>query len=246
MAIFLDSGNLAEIERFLRMGIIRGVTTDPTILLKDGVIGGTVGMESRAREIATLIAPLPLLVKLASTDRLMMLLGARVYTGWADNIVVAMTVQGRNGGLDNLEIAHELETRHDVRVNLTDMMSAQQCLLAALTGATYVSMVGGRVNDMGYNVCGEITRLRKALDQLGLGSKMIIESTREALDVMDWLEAGAHIVAVAPDILNALIVHPATTEAVQQSPYDAGELKAAAPERARVYVAEYVAEDHSL
>lgn len=57
MAIFLDSNNLSEIERFHRMGIIRGVTTNPTIMLKDGVTGGVSGIEAQAKSIARLIAP---------------------------------------------------------------------------------------------------------------------------------------------------------------------------------------------
>jgi len=63
-----------------------------------------------------------------------------------------------------MELIHDLETAHDIRVNVTAMMSAQQCFLAALAGATYVSIFGGRVNNMGYNACGEIARLRKLLD----------------------------------------------------------------------------------
>jgi transaldolase len=63
MPIFLDSGNLKEIERFLKMGIIRGVTTNPTILLKDGVTGGMKGVRQRSAEIAQMVAPLPLSVE---------------------------------------------------------------------------------------------------------------------------------------------------------------------------------------
>ena len=69
-----------------------------------------------------------------------------------------------------MRIIHELETEHDVRVNATAMMSAQQCLLAAMAGASYVSLFGGRVNNMGYNTRDEITRLRKLLDGFDLKS----------------------------------------------------------------------------
>ena len=63
-----------------------------------------------------------------------------------------------------MEIIHEWATVHDIRVNVTAMMRAQQCFLAALAGATYVFIFGGRVNNMGYNACGEITKLRKVVD----------------------------------------------------------------------------------
>lgn len=221
MSIFLDTGNLAEIERFHRMGIIRGVTTNPTILLKDGVIGGMRGIEARSKEIAKLIAPYPLSVEVTTTDSAEVIRQAQIFASWADNIVVKVTIHGPEGELENLEIVHELETKHDIRVNVTAMMSAQQCFLAALAGATYVSIFGGRVNNMGYNVCSEIGRLRKVLDQFGLESKIIVGSTREILNVIEWLEAGAHIVTVVPRLLEGMLVHPYTKETVQMFLRDA-------------------------
>ena len=221
MPIFLDTGNLAEIERFHRMGIIRGVTTNPTILLKDGVTGGMRGIETTSKEIAKLIAPYSLSVEVTTTDRAEVIRQAQTFAGWADNIVVKVTIHGPEGELENLEIVHELETQHDIRVNVTAMMSAQQCFLAALAGATYVSIFGGRVNNMGYNVCGELTKLRKVLDQFGLKSKIIVGSTREILNVIEWLEAGAHIVTVAPRLLEGMLIHPYSKETVQQFLRDA-------------------------
>ena len=221
MPIFLDTGNPAEIERFHRMGIIRGVTTNPTILLKDGLTGGMRGLETRSKEIAKLITPFPLSVEVTTTDRAEVIRQAQTFADWADNIVVKVTIHGPEGELENLEIVHELETEHDLRINVTAMMSAQQCFLAALAGATYVSIFGGRVNNMGYNVCGELTKLRNVLDQFGLKSKIIVGSTREILNVIEWLEAGAHIVTVAPRLLEGMLIHPYSKETVQQFLRDA-------------------------
>ncbi len=226
MAIFLDSGNLHEIETYHRMGIIRGVTTNPTILLKDGVTGGMQGMETRSKEIARCIAPLPLSVEVTSNDPAVVLRQAQTFAGWADNVNVKVTIHGPEGELENVEIIHELETVHDIRVNVTAMMSAQQCFLAALAGATYVSIFGGRVNNMGYNACGEIAKLRKVLDQFSLKSQIIVGSTREVLNVIEWLEAGAHIVTVAPDLLKGMLVHPYSKETVQMFLRDAAKAEA--------------------
>ncbi len=231
MPIFLDTSNLKEIERFHRMGILRGVTTNPTILLKEGLTGGMGAMEMRSREIAGLIAPLPLSVEVVSNEREEILEQARMFAHWAANIVVKVTVHGPAGELENLEVIHELETRHEVRVNVTAMMSAQQCFLAALAGATYVSIFGGRINNMGYNACSEIARLRKLLDQFGLTSRIIVGSTREVLNVVEWLEAGAHIVTVAPELLKGMIVHPFTKETVQQFLRDGATVEAVWRER---------------
>ncbi len=221
MPIFLDTGSLPEIDRFHRMGILRGVTTNPTILLKDGVTGGLRGIESRAKEIASVIKPWPLSIEVTTNDREEALRQALTIAEWADNMVVKVTIHGPEGETENLEVVHELETKHKVKVNVTAMMSAQQCFLAALAGATYVSIFGGRVNNMGYNACGEITRLRKLLDQFGLKSQIIVGSTREVLNVVEWLEAGAHIVTVVPSLLEGMIVHPYSKETVQMFLRDA-------------------------
>jgi len=221
MAIFLDSGDITEIEKYMKMGIIRGVTTNPTILLKDGVKGGIAEIKKREIEIAKTIHPYPLSVEVTTNEKEKMIEQAREFSQWADNINVKITIHGPNAELDNLEVVHLLETKYDVRVNVTAMMSAQQCFLAAMAGGTYVSLFAGRVNNMGYNACIEIRKLRKVLDSVGLKAKIIVGSTREVLNVIEWLEAGAHIVTVIPKFLEGMIIHPYSKETVQQFLRDA-------------------------
>ena len=221
MPIFLDSSKLKEVEKYHRMGIIRGVTTNPTIMLKDGIRGGMQGIEERSKHIARLITPLPLSVEVTTNEPNEMIRQAREFSQWADNINVKITIHGPNGELENMEAIHELETVHDIRINVTAMMSAQQCLLAALAGATYVSIFGGRVNNMGYNSCDEIAKLRNVLDLSGSKAKIIVGSTREILNVIEWLEAGAHIVTVTPNLIEGMIVHPYSKETVQMFLRDA-------------------------
>lgn len=215
MAIFLDTGKIDEIKKYYEMGIIRGVTTNPTILVKDGVTGGMKGVEKRSIEIAKLINPLPLSVEVTSNDNKEMLDQAVEFSKWADNINVKITIHGPNGEIENLKIIHELETKHDVRINVTAMMSAQQCLLAAMAGATYVSIFGGRVNNMGYDSNHEVSKLRNLLDDFGLDSKIIVGSTREVINVVEWLQAGAHIVTCTPKFIKGMIIHPYSKETVK-------------------------------
>lgn len=221
MAIFLDTGKIEEIEKFMKMGIVRGVTTNPSILLKSGVTGGEEAIKKRSIEIANLINPFPLSVEVTTNEPQNMIDQAIEFSKWADNINVKITIHGPNGELDNLEVVHLLENKHNIRVNVTAMMSAQQCFLAAMAGATYVSLFGGRVNNMGYNACIEIKKLRKVLDDFVLKAKIIIGSTREVLNVIEWLEAGAHIITVVPKLLEGMIVHPYSKETVQQFLSDA-------------------------
>jgi len=221
MAIFLDTGKISEVEKYMKMGIIRGVTTNPTILFQDGVKGGRGGIRERSVEIARIISPYPLSVEVTSNDYQEMLDQALEYSSWAENIIVKITIHGPNGETENLMVIQELTNRHKIIINATAMMNAQQCLLAAMAGSTYVSIFGGRVNNMGYNVCDEIRKLRRVLDLQRLKAKIIIGSTREIINVIEWLEAGADIVTVIPDILKGMIVHPYSKETVQMFLRDA-------------------------
>jgi len=215
MAIFLDTGKIDVIKKYNDMGIVRGVTTNPTIMVKDGITGGMDGIKKESVKIANLIHPYPLSVEVTNNDPDDMVKQAIDFASWADNINVKITIHGPDGELDNLRVIHELEKKHDVRINATAMMSAQQCFLAAMAGATYVSIFGGRVNNMGYDSREEIARLRDLLDDFDLPSKIIVGSTREVVNVIEWLEAGAHIVTVTPKLIEGMIVHPYSKETVQ-------------------------------
>jgi len=228
MAIFLDTSNFEDVKKYHAMGIIRGVTTNPTILLKEGLTGGIDEMKDRAVAIARLINPAPLSVEVTTNDRDEMLAQAQEMSSWAPNIVVKITIHGPEGELDNLEVVHQCETVHDIRVNVTAMMSAQQCLLAAMAGASYVSILSGRVNNMGYNAIDEIRRLRRLLDAYQLKSRIIAASTREVINVIDWLDAGAHIVTVVPKFIDGMIVHPYSKETVKMFLDDAARAAGAA------------------
>ncbi|HYR89100.1 MAG TPA: transaldolase family protein [Terriglobia bacterium] len=213
--IFLDTGRIPEIRKYHELGIIRGITTNPTILRKDGITGGWPGIEKHCKEIAGLVDPLPVSVEVTTNATNEMFEQALMIASWAKNINVKITIHGPEGGTENLKLVHALETKHNVRVNVTAMMSAQQCLLAAMAGATYVSLFGGRVNNMGYNSCQEIRRLRALLDAFQSPSKIIVGSTREVLNIVEWFEAGADIVTAVPDLLEGMLVHPYSKETVR-------------------------------
>src|SRR3989338_499100 len=224
--IFLDTGKIQEIKKYHELGIIRGVTTNPSILVKDGVTGGMEGVKKHEMEIARLIDPLPLSVEVTTNDYDLMREQALEFAGWAKNINVKLTIHGPNGELENLKLIHELETKKNIRINVTAMMSAQQCFISAMAGATYVSIFGGRINNMGYDSRTEVSRLRKLLENFGLKSKIIVGSTREVLNVVEWFEAGAHIVTATPSLIEGMIVHPYTKETVQQFLKDGAQFQA--------------------
>lgn len=215
MAIFLDTSRLDLIEKAMSMGIIRGVTTNPAIIIKEREPSKSFPLEKMVRAIATAINPYPLAVEVTTNEPGAMVEQAREFSSWAQNIVVKIPVHGPDGELENIRVAHELEKKYDIRVNLTAMMSAQQCLIGALAGVSYVSIFGGRVSNMGYDAREEIRKARHVIEAHQLPAKIIVGSTREIVNVIEWLDAGAHIVTVLPEFLWGMIRHPYTKETVQ-------------------------------
>ena len=221
MTIFLDSSKFEEIKKYHRMGIIRGVTTNPSILLKDRSTIGYTSLKVQISKIADLIFPYPVSVEVTSNNKDEMISQAMAFTEWGTNINVKIPIHGPNSELLNLEVIHELESLSNIKVNVTAMMNAQQCILAALAGASYVSIFGGRVNNMGYNCCEEIKKARTIIDKQGLKSKIIVGSCREVLNIVEWLEVGADIITVPPNLLENVIVHPYSNITVSQFLEDA-------------------------
>lgn len=226
--IFLDTANIDEVRKYHALGIIRGVTTNPTILVREGVKPGWHAIQQYCEEIAHLVNPLPVSVEVTSNEPEEMLEQALSISGWAKNINVKIPIHGPDGETENLKLVRELETQRNIRVNVTAMMSAQQCLLAAMAGATYVSIFGGRVNNMGYDACQEIRRLRSLLDAFGNPAKIIVGSTREVLNIVQWFEAGADIVTAVPNLLEGMLVHPYSKETVRTFLEDGHKLKGSA------------------
>jgi transaldolase len=221
MCIFLDTGNINEIKRFQELGIIRGVTTNPSILVKDGVNKDE--LLSKTKELAAATLPFPLSVEVLSNNIEEMESQAVLFHSLAPNINVKIPIHGPDGELKYLSLISKL-AKSGLTINATAMMSAQQCLLAAMAGATYVSLFGGRVANMGYSPIEEIAKLRKLLESQRMVTKIIIGSVRESLNVTEWLLAGAHIVTVSPKLLEGMIVHPYTKETVRMFLDDAAKL----------------------
>ena len=221
--LFLDTGKLEEIEKYSVLGLLDGVTTNPTIMKKDGVIGGFKAIKERSIAIAKLIAPRPLSVECASPegDKEEMLDQAMEFASWAENINVKVTITDQKG-VSNTDVITTLANR-GIAVNATAMMSVSQCLLAAKAGAKYVSIFSGRIANMGYDPVPETLKLREMLDRFGLDAQIIAASSREAFNVLQWWEAGAHIVTVTPNLLGPCIDHPYTRETVAMFDRDAME-----------------------
>jgi len=221
--LFLDTGDISEIEKFLQLGILDGVTTNPTIMKKCGVVGGFPVIRDRSKAIAKMIAPLPLSLETSSPegDEQEILDQAREFASWGSNINIKVTITDQSGK-PLLGVIKQLADE-GIAVNATAMMSVSQCFLAAKVGAKYVSIFAGRVANMGNDPRKEIRDLRNLLDRTGLEAQIIAASSREALNVTEWWKAGAHIITVTPDLLKPCIWHPYTIDTVKLFDGDAAD-----------------------
>lgn len=215
MQIFVDSADVKQIETWLRQGVVDGVTTNPSIMFKDGVRD----LEEGARRLATLLGDRPLSVEVTSNDRATMLEQARLFATWARNIVIKIPIINEFGE-SCLEVIHQL-TQEGIGVNATAILSFNQGMLAAKAGATYVSIFGGRVADEGNDPAVVIRNLRQWLEAWESPSRIIVGSIRTVMDVQNAALAGAHIVTIPPQFLPKMVDHKYTRETVHQFVQDA-------------------------
>jgi transaldolase len=215
LEIFIDSANTNEIEKWLRMGVIDGVTTNPSIMLKDGVYHAEAG----AKEIAALVHPYPLSVEVTTNDLSEMLSQAREFASWAPNIVVKIP-QITQDGVPCYGVIRQLEGE-GIKVNATVALSLGQVMLAAKAGATYISIFTGRVSDEGGNAPEVIKNSVDWLERWKFKSKIIVGSVRSVGDVLSAALAGAHIITIPPQLLEKMADHKYTRETVRQFVSDA-------------------------
>ena len=215
MKIFLDTADITEIRQWFGMGIIDGVTTNPSIMLKDRIVD----MEAGAKEIAALVAPLPVSVEVTTNDLNQMLIQARDFASWAPNIVVKIPQVTANG-TPCYGIIRALEDE-DIRVNATAAMSLGQVILAAKAGATYCSIFYGRVADEGGDAAAVIRDSVSWLERWGFKSEIVVGSIRSVGDILAASKVGAHVLTIPPSFLGKMADHMYTRETVRQFVADA-------------------------
>jgi len=215
MQIFLDSANQKEIEKWLHQGIIDGLTTNPSIMFKDGVYD----IEKGAQNLCKMFGEKPVSVEVTTNDREEMVQQARVFARWAQNVVVKIPVINEDGE-SCLGVINTLN-REGILVNTTAILSFNQAILAAKAGATYVSIFAGRVADEGNDPTVVIRNVRQWLDAWDYTAKIIVGSIRTVMDIQAAALAGAHIITIPPQFLAKMVDHKYTRETVHQFNLDA-------------------------
>jgi transaldolase len=215
MQIFLDSADLTEIRNWLGQGVIDGVTTNPTVLLKDGVYD----IKEGVRRLSAALGKHPISVEVTSNEPKIMLEQARTFSGWGPNIVVKVPVVNESGE-SCLGVMNTL-ARERIAVNATAILSFNQAMLAAKAGATYLSIFAGRVADEGNDPAVVIRNVRKWLDDWAHPAQIIVGSIRTLMDIQSAALSGAHIITIPPQFLPKMVDHKYTRETVRQFNRDA-------------------------
>jgi len=207
MALFIDSSEPTEIRDLYAWGVLSGVTTNPLIIAREAP---DANLAERIREILA-VSWGDVSVELTTESESAMLDEALQYHAWNPERITIKVPFSETG----LRVLHQLVKR-GIKTNVTCLMAVNQAYLAALAGATYVSIFSGRVRDMGYDVRPVISATRALLDREGLVSKIIVGSMRHMMDVNEALDAGAHIPTVVPPILRKMVWNPRTIETIAE------------------------------
>ncbi|MFH1981073.1 MAG: fructose-6-phosphate aldolase [Pseudomonadota bacterium] len=198
MKFFLDTANIAEIKEATAMGMVDGVTTNPSLIAKEGR-----DLETVIKEICEIVDG-PVSAEVISTDYEGMVAEARKLAAIHENVVVKlpMTVAGIK--------ATRTLTGENIKTNVTLVFSPLQALMAAKAGATFVSPFVGRLDDLAHDGMQVIEQISEIFSNYGYQTEIIVASVRNPLHVLDSALLGADIATIPFSVLAKLAAHPLT------------------------------------
>lgn len=200
MRFFLDTADIDQIKELLPLGLVDGITTNPSLIYKAGK-----DFKVTVKEICDLIPDGDVSAEVVSTDYDNMMREADILSAIADNVVVKLPLT-----FDGLRVCRELANR-GTSVNMTLCFSAAQALLAAKSGATYVSPFIGRLDDIsanGIQLISECVAIFRNYPELGC--QVLAASLRHPMHVTESAIAGADVGTLPPALLKQLLKHPLT------------------------------------
>ncbi|NLP37315.1 MAG: fructose-6-phosphate aldolase [Firmicutes bacterium] len=204
MKIFLDTANLQEIEKAMQWGVIDGVTTNPTLVAKEGG-----DFHALLQEICHLV-PGPVSAEVIATEAEAMVEEAKELAAIAPQIVIKIPMTP-----DGLQAVKTL-SGDGIRCNVTLIFSFQQALLAAKAGAAYVSPFLGRLDDIGHDGVDLVADICQAFAHYDLPCEVIAASIRHPQHVMAVAKAQAHIATVPFSVLAKMFHHPLTDLGIER------------------------------
>jgi len=210
MRLFLDTANIDHIREIARLGILSGVTTNPTLMAREE------GVEYRDMviEICEVVQG-PVSAECLSRDVPGLVDEARAIASWHPHVVVKIPVD--EAGLE----ATSRLSKEGIKINMTLVFSANQALLAALAGATYASPFVGRIDDAGQDGMEVVREAVAIFDRYHLPAQVLAASLRHPRHVVEAAKAGAPIVTVPYAVMKAMIKHPLTDVGIERFLADA-------------------------
>lgn len=204
MKFFLDTANIDEIKRVKRLGLVNGVTTNPTIIAHEGR-----DFEEVIKDICSIVdGPVSAEVIGLTTEE--MVEEAKVLATWAPNVVVKIPMT--EAGLAAVHIL----SKEGIKTNVTLIFTVAQGLMAAKAGATYVSPFVGRLDDIGTEGLQLIKRLKTVLSNYNYETEIITASVRNLQHVEEAAIAGADIATIPGNLFPKLWSHPLTEKGIKQ------------------------------
>jgi len=204
MRFFLDTANLEELQTGARWGIVDGVTTNPSLIAKEGV-----PLEEQVRKICDIVDG-DISAEVLATDTDGMLAEGRKLAKIHKNIVVKVPLIR-----DGIRACAAL-SREGIRVNVTLCFSASQAILAAKAGAYFVSPFVGRIDDTGWDGMSLIRDITQIYRTYGFTTQVLTASIRHSGHVIEAAKAGAHVATMPFKVLDSLFNHPLTDKGVEQ------------------------------
>lgn len=199
MKFFIDSADVDEVEHAANLGVIHGVTTNPSL-----VAGSGRDFKDVILEICDLVDG-PVSVEVTATDKEGMIEEGRRFAGWADNVVVKVPLIA-----EGLRACRALSD-DGIGVNVTLCFSVNQALLAARAGATFISPFVGRLDDIGHDGMEVATDIVDAYDQYDdIETNVLVASVRHPRHVTEAALAGADVATLPHDVLEKMMQHPKT------------------------------------
>ncbi len=219
MKIFLDTANLKSIKKFNDMGLLDGITTNPSLMSKEG------GNPKDAMEEITKIIKGDVSLEVVSTEYVGMIEEGKSLRQYGENVVVKVPMTP-----DGLKACKSLSSE-GIPVNVTLIFSANQALLAAKSGAKYVSPFIGRLDDIGQDGMQLIKDIKEIFKNYpDFKTQILVASVRHPVHVVDAAKTGADVVTLPPGVLDKMLQHPLTKIGLENFLADWDKLKSGNPD----------------
>ncbi|HOW26942.1 MAG TPA: fructose-6-phosphate aldolase [Elusimicrobiota bacterium] len=205
MKFFVDTANIDEIRQAKEWGFCDGVTTNPSLVVKEGKV-----FKDVVKEICKLVDPAPVSAEAISPDLENMVKEARAVAAWAKNVVVKIPMT--EAGLQ----AVRLLAKDGIACNVTLVFSVNQALLAAKAGAAYVSPFVGRLDDVGEDGMALIADIMQVFKQYNFKTQVIVASVRNTAHVTRAALLGAHVSTIPFSVIKQLFRHPLTDKGIER------------------------------